>query len=130
MARQAKPANEDNRSRPERKALRGANYLHSKTIGTSVSYPLQILNVSDNGMKLRWDSSQKLPFLENTLIEISLPIKLGKDLPEQVIKYLAKVVRLEGLEGGEVEGQEFGIKMIFLEPKNHQMWKEAVSYLH
>lgn len=128
MARSAKPQTDEGKHRrPERKDLRDQSYLHSKTIGTSISYPMQILNVSDNGMKLRWDNSQKLPFMENTLIEIAVPIKLGEGLPEQMTHYLAKVVRLSGEEG---ENQEFGVKMIFLEPQSQQIWKEAVSYLH
>lgn len=127
MARSPKAAHDESRSRSERKEVKSPHYLQSKTIGTSMSFLMQILDVSHTGMKLRWDSGQKMPFLENTLIEVSVPIRLGKGLPEQTIQSLAKVVRTE--ESGE-KPQEFGIKMIFLEPHSHQLWKEAVSYLH
>lgn len=127
MARQAKPTGDDGRNRPERKTVKSPSYLQSKTIGTSLSYPLKILNVSDSGMKLLWDNEHQLPFMENTLIELSLPIKLRKDMPEYEMNYLAKVVRMTD---GDNDQQVFGVKLIFLEPQSHQMWKEAVSYLH
>lgn len=128
MVRQNKPVKEDGHNkRPKRISVNTPHYLHSKTIGTSISYPMQILDVSENGMKLRCSTEQKLPFMQNTLIEVSLPIKLGEGLPEQVIQYLAKVVRLTDDDQAE---QEYGIKLIFLEPDSHQIWKEAVTYLH
>lgn len=128
MVRQTKTAKEDGHSkRPQRKSVTTPHYLRSKTIGTSISYPMQILDVSENGMKLRGEAEQNLPFMENTLIEVSLPVRLGENLPEQVIQTLAKVVRLED---DDRAAKDYGIKLIFLEPGCHQLWKEAVTYLH
>jgi hypothetical protein len=97
----------------------------SKTIGTDVSFRLNTENVSRSGMLLRWGQTRPIPFIENTIIEMTIDPK-GELLHRPVI-CLGKIVRKRGTYAqGDLE---FGIAIIQIDNADLDVWESCLEEL-
>jgi hypothetical protein len=99
--------------------------VHSKTIGTALSYKLKTEDISISGLLLTWEHNTQVPFLINTLVEMQIdPTCQWLDRP---LNCVGKVVRRFGTDG--VLGTKFGITIVQMDPNSIQEWENCVSTL-
>lgn len=102
--------------------------VHAKTFGTVGFYSLQSVNVSRSGMLISAARDRSVPFLENTLLEVTLVP--GGHWLFQPVHCLAKVVRVG--ESTDRRGNShscFGVKFIEFQDAGQNIWDKTVSNL-
>lgn len=114
----------ESRVRAQRMDVDGSMVVDSKTLGTSITYRLTTRNVSKSGMLLSWNNDSHVPFIVNTLIEMT--IDPGARWLSQPVPCLGKVVRRE--EGGSA-GASFGIRIIQIDNSDLEAWEACVGSL-
>ena len=110
------------RVRAPRVALEESIVVESKTLGTNVSYRLTTHNVSKSGLLLHWSNDSRLPFIINTLIEMT--IDPGAVVLKQPVNCLGKIVRKEGSVP-----TEFGVRIVQIDNSDLEAWESCVSVL-
>lgn len=99
--------------------------VHAKTFGTVGFYSLQSVNVSRSGMLIGSGKDRFVPFLENTLLEITLVP--GGHWLFQPVHCLAKVVRVGERTDRRGNAQTcFGLKFIEFQDEGQNIWDKTV----
>lgn len=103
----------------------------SKTIGTDAAYSLSTVDVSRSGMLLNWQRRQRVPFIVNTILELTIDPQ-GQILGDP-LTCLGKVVRRDRAataEAGEVEGAiELAIQIVQIDPQDLDQWESCLTEL-
>jgi hypothetical protein len=95
-----------------------------QTIGTDLSYSLEVLNMSMSGLLLKWERSQSLPFIEKTIIEII--VDPNASILQAPVRYMGQVVRrVKKLD--EPSGMLLGVKILQMDEFNRDLWSECVE---
>ena len=115
---------ENARARSNRKSLAGPMIVESNTIGSAIQFPLLSENISKSGLLLMWESKHKVPFQENTIIEMI--IDTGGTYLEQPLVCLGKIVRKIG---GSNKCSRFGIRIVQIDPKDQYTWEGMIQLL-
>lgn len=114
----------ETRIRAPRMEVDQALVVDSKTLGTTISYRLTTMNVSKSGLLLQWTNESHVPFIVNTLIELT--IDPGRRWLPQPVPCLGKVVRRE--EVG-VEGARFGVRIVQIDNADLEAWEGCIKAL-
>lgn len=117
--------------RPNKLAVRAARVsidlvVESKTLGTSAAYAMSTEDVSRSGLLLVWERGSKMPFIVNTLIEMTIDPK-GSCLSKPVT-CLGKVVRRDAQDSNS-QATRFGIQIVQMDPSDVQNWEGCLSEL-
>jgi hypothetical protein len=102
--------------------------VSSKTIGTGMAYNLQTLDISRSGMLLSFESSAKMPFNINTLIEMTIdPERRCLGLP---VMCLGKVVRRESEKTSRNrESTRIGVQIVQIDASDLTSWEGCLNEL-
>jgi len=102
--------------------------VHSRTIGSSVAYNLTTADVSRSGLLLVWQHDEKVPFIVNTLLELTID-PLGRCL-EKPVSCLGKVVRREddGSDRGD-SGTKLGVQIVQIDKSDQHVWEGCLGEL-
>jgi hypothetical protein len=105
----------------------------SKTIGTEAWYKMSTVDISKSGLLLSWDRNTKMPFIRNTIIEIT--IDPSSSVLKTPVTCLAKVVRRdEAMEPrpdnvrGDF-GAEVGVQIVQMDNDDLGAWVSCLSEL-
>jgi len=100
----------------------------SRTLGTEASYVLATLDVSASGLLCSFDRHGKMPFLVNTILEVT--IDPGCTLLDVPLSCLAKVVRRENdpAEKNHSTGR-LGIQILQMDQTDSTLWESCVALL-
>jgi hypothetical protein len=98
-----------------------------KTIGTSVAYQMSTENISRSGMLLSWEHKAPVPFIENTILELTIdPHSKVLDLP---VSCLGRVVRkVEQTDDGQ-RHVKFGIRIVQIDNSDLDSWENCIFNL-
>ncbi len=104
--------------------------VSSKTLGTNTVYDLSTANVSRSGLLLRWQSDAPIPFIESTILEMTVdPVGHYLGAP---VKCLGKVVRMQ-VNPRQLDGAErdvaFGIRIVQMDDHDGESWVDCLSTL-
>jgi hypothetical protein len=121
------PRMADAKSRAPRYEVGKELVVSSKTIGTSVAYNLNTENISRSGMLLTWEHNSPVPFIENTILELTIdPQTNVLDTP---VSCLGKVVRkIQRSETGEPQIQ-FGVRIVQIDGTDLDKWESCIDDL-
>ncbi len=108
--------------RATRYDVSGQLKVASKTIGTDISYALDLTNVSRTGLLLEWDQKRYVPFIENTIIEMT--IDPGKQWLQEPLNCLGKVVRRIDQRGAVIF---FGVHIVQIDNNDMLAWDSCIS---
>jgi len=122
LAKYVRPG--ESRVRAQRMDVDNSLVVDSKTLGTTITYRLTTRNVSKSGLLLSWNNDSHVPFIVNTLIEMT--IDPGSRWLTNPVPCLGKVVRRE--EGGK-QGARFGIRIIQIDNEDLENWETCVGNL-
>lgn len=102
--------------------------VSSRTIGTDASYTLATLDVSASGLLCSFDRHGKLPFIVNTILEVT--IDPGANILDAPLQCLAKVVRRENdpSERNHASGR-LGIQILQMDQNDSTLWESCVAAL-
>lgn len=95
--------------------------VESKTIGTVLSYNLATENVSRTGMLLNVGRNKRVPFLVNTILELT--VDSGTQLFERPINCLGKIVRVDGQDP---KRPRYGIHIVQIDARDLEAWEKGV----
>ena len=99
--------------------------VSAKTFGTRVSHDCVTVNVSRSGVLLAAGGPVRIPFIKNTLLELTME-RDGNWLSEPV-HCIAKVVRTREAIGNNKEVvRQFGVKIIEMNPRDEKVWESAL----
>ena len=101
--------------------------VKSKTIGTNTDYSLLTEDVSRSGILLVWARECRVPFIVNTLIEMTIDPKgtyLGKS-----VNCLGRVVRREATGQAGGHGTRLGIQIVQMENQDLSAWEGCLLEL-
>jgi hypothetical protein len=117
--------------RPNKLAVRAPRVaidlvVESKTLGTSAAYSMSTEDVSRSGLLLVWERESKMPFIVNTLIEMTIDPE-GSCLSRPVT-CLGKVVRRDA-QNGSSQTTRFGIQIVQMDSSDIQNWEGCLSEL-
>lgn len=102
--------------------------VESKTIGTSAAYKFSTEDISRSGLLLVWDRDVKMPFIVNTLLELTID-PAGSCLSRPV-SCLGKVVRREsGTEDGSGHTARLGIQIVQIDHTDLNAWEGCLTEL-
>lgn len=104
--------------------------VESRTIGTSAAYRFSTVDVSRSGLLLQWDREAKMPFIINTLLEIT--IDPTASCLEKPVLCLGKVVRREheALDGTDaVSPLRLGIQIVQIDNSDLAEWEVCLMEL-
>jgi len=121
-ARIVRPA--ESRVRAPRVTLATDLTVDAKTLGTNTTYRLSSGNVSKSGLLLQWHNDSRVPFIVNTLVEMT--IDPGTGFLRQPVNCLGKIVRREGAMDGP---SSFGVRIIQIDNADLEVWETCVGVL-
>ena len=99
--------------------------VSAKTFGTRVSHDCVTVNVSRSGVLLTAGGPARIPFIQNTLLELTL--KKDDNWLTEPVHCIAKVVRCrEALGRNREVVRQFGIKIIEMNPHDEKVWESAL----
>ena len=102
--------------------------VHSKTIGTSAEYSLYTEDVSRSGLLLVWEKDAKMPFIVNTLLELTID-PTGSCL-ERPVTCLGKVVRRDSAAAdGKGHTARLGIQIVQMDNTDLNAWEGCLAQL-
>lgn len=118
--------------RPNKLAVRAPRVpidlvVESKTLGTSAAYSMATEDVSRSGLLLIWERDSKMPFIVNTLIEMTID-PTGSCLSKPV-QCLGKVVRRDSEGDGAGHFARFGVQIVQIDPSDQQNWESCLNEL-
>lgn len=102
--------------------------VESRTIGTSAAYRFSTIDISRSGLLLAWERESKMPFIINTLLELTIDPK-GACL-EKPVNCLGKVVRREA-EHADGRGNQarIGIQIVQIDNTDLRQWEGCLTEL-
>jgi hypothetical protein len=111
------------RFRPDRSMV-----VSSKTLGTGLIYDLITENVSRSGMLLNWEHRLPIPFIESTILEMT--IDPGGEWLEKPLKCLGKIVRRE-VESSTSHYNDisFGVAIVQIDDEDQAKWERCITDL-
>ncbi len=99
--------------------------VDSKTLGTSLSYRMRTHAANKSRLVLSMGKSQKIPFIENTLLELTIDTESSwLDRPVQCI---AKVLTRD--DASDPHHAQFDVKIVQMEPTLMQKWYRSIEDL-
>lgn len=102
--------------------------VESKTIGTTAAYKFETEDISRSGLLLVWDRDVKMPFIVNTLLELTID-PAGSCLSRPVA-CLGKVVRRESsIEEGGGHATRLGIQIVQIDHSDLNTWEGCLTEL-
>jgi hypothetical protein len=102
--------------------------VESRTIGTSAAYSLYTEDISRSGLLLIWDREVKMPFIVNTLLELTIDPR-GSCL-DKPVSCLGKVVRREASSAdGKGHQTRLGIQIVQIDNTDLSAWEGCLSEL-
>jgi hypothetical protein len=99
----------------------------SRTIGTDAAYQLYTEDISRSGLLLVWDRDIKMPFIVNTLLELTIDPK-GTCL-DRPVTCLGKVVRREADPESGSFSARLGIQIVQIDNTDLVEWEGCVNEL-
>lgn len=118
-----------NKGRAPRFDVKSQVQVQTKTLGAEVSYGLTTRNVSRSGLLLSWEQGSRVPFIENTLVEMT--IDPHKSLLETPVQCLGKVVRRVD-KSAHVDRQsvaDFGVQIVQIDGDDLSNWEACIATL-
>ncbi len=112
----------DTRVRATRYDVAGALKVTSKTIGTAITYKLELNNVSRTGLLLHWDHQRHVPFIENTIIEMT--IDPNSFWLKEPLSCLGKVVRRIDQRNNRIY---FGVHIVQIDNNDLLAWENCIG---
>ena len=105
--------------------------VESKTIGTEAWCKMTTVDISKSGMLLTWSRKSKMPYIENTIIELTIDPD-GRHFKAPVF-CLAKVVRKAKPEKsasyrGDL-GRELGVQIVQIDNDDYDVWENCLNQL-
>jgi hypothetical protein len=100
--------------------------VSSKTIGTDCAYTMTVGNISRSGMLLNWNQALKIPFLENTILDLVIDPK--QKILNTPVSCLAKVVRKNVVTGTDTYVQ-FGVRIVQIDNSDVEIWDNCLESL-
>ncbi len=100
--------------------------VNSKTIGTYLTYKLSTENLSRSGLLLEWQQNRPIPFIENTILEMT--IDPGANILGKPLQCLGKIVRRKESNARSGETQ-FGVSIIQIEQEDMEQWHSCIEEL-
>ncbi len=102
--------------------------VRSKTIGTSNDYSFFTEDISRSGLLLLWEKDVKMPFIVNTLLELTIdPTSACLEKP---VSCLGKVVRRDCTSpDGKGHGTRLGIQIVQIDNSDLVAWEGCLSEL-
>lgn len=102
--------------------------VSSKTIGTDANYSFYTEDISRSGLLLVWEKDVKMPFIVNTLLELT--IDPASACLEKPVSCLGKVVRREGTSpDGKGHGTRLGIQIVQIDNSDLSNWENCLNQL-
>lgn len=102
--------------------------VESKTIGTTASYCFYTEDISRSGLLLVWDREARLPFIVNTLVELTIDPK-GTCL-DRPVNCLGKVVRRESNSPDAQSNQaRLGVQIVQIDHSDLHAWEGCLAQL-
>ena len=98
--------------------------VESKTIGTSAAYKLATVDISRSGLLLSWERKSKMPFIENTIVEMT--IDKSSHYLKNPLTCLGKVVRRDEEDG---QPTRLGIQIVQIDNSDLSAWEGCVTEL-
>jgi hypothetical protein len=100
--------------------------VKAKTFGTRIAHDFHTINISKSGFLLASGHNVKVPFIQNTLLELALEVD-GFWIKEPV-NCLGKVVRCLELRDARNESiKHYGIRITEMSGKDEQVWEKTLS---
>ena len=100
----------------------------SKTLGTEASYAMSTMDVSKSGLLLAWDRKVRMPFIENTLIEMT--IDPGSKALSAPVPCLGKVIRrVDRPTDGNQEASLIGVQIVQMDGDDINVWEKCLDQL-
>ena len=114
-----------NRIQNARFEIKPSLTVSAKTFGTRISHNCITVNVSRSGVLLTARGATHIPFIQNTLLELTLKND-GQWLSEPV-HCIGKVVRCREVMGHNKElVRQFGVRIIEMTPHDERVWESAL----
>lgn len=116
--------------RPETRRVRAPRVpvdliVESRTIGTSFTYDLMTEDISRSGLLLVWDRDVKMPFIVNTIIEMTIdPKSLCLNKP---VNCLGKVVRRQ--DESDESSVQLGVQIVQIDNTDLCAWEGCLTEL-
>ena len=102
--------------------------IEARTLGTNQVYSLGTVDVSRSGILASWSRRGRLPYLVNTILEITID-PTGSMLASPV-NCLAKVVRRDVLADERTHSAgELGIQILQMDQSDAATWENCVAAL-
>jgi hypothetical protein len=102
--------------------------VESRTIGTTAAYSFATEDISRSGLLLVWERDARMPFIVNTLLEMTIDPK-GSCLSNPVT-CLGKVVRREGNAAeGQGNSARLGVQIVQIDNSDLVAWESCISEL-
>lgn len=102
--------------------------VESRTIGTAAAYCFETEDISRSGMLLVWDRDVKMPFIVNTLLEMTID-PAGSCLGHPV-SCLGKVVRRDaGDDESKGHSARLGIQIVQIDNSDLMAWEGCLTEL-
>ena len=98
-------------------------HVDSRTIGTNANYKLSTEDVSRSGLLLVWDRETAMPFIENTILELT--IDPDSNCLGDPVNCLGKVVRREESGGASV----LGVQIVQMDNSDMDIWEGCLTEL-
>ena len=98
--------------------------VESKTLGTTMSYVLEADNLSRTGMLLNVGKNVRVPFLVNTLLELTVDTRGA--LFEKPVECLGKIVRLDRDDESKAQ---YGVHIVQIDTRELEAWERTVERL-
>jgi len=106
----------------------GSLMVATKTIGTNLTFKLTTENVSRSGMLLSWENKVRIPFIENTLIEMM--IDPDAKVLDEPVACLGKIIRkLDGHADNGALRLSFGVQIVQMDNTDLEQWEACLAAL-
>lgn len=115
---------QDSKVRAKRIGVTQSVDVESRTLGTLMTYNMSTGNVSRSGLLLQVGTNRKVPYLVNTIVELTV----DKDCQmfDRPVSCLGKVVRVT-LDGER--RPQYGVQIIQLDGDDLSVWEKGVNEL-
>jgi len=102
--------------------------VESKTLGTQAAYRMSTLDVSKSGLLLSWERKGRMPFIENTILEMT--IDPSSDSLNMPVLCLGKVIRRVDKEADELDDSAYiGVQIVQMEGQDINVWEQCLDEL-
>lgn len=102
--------------------------VKAKTFGSPVPFKLSTSNVSLSGLLITSDANESIPFVVNTIVELTVGPAPG--LIKDPVNFVGKIVRKSAVfmkDGKPLI--DFGVKIVDMDDKNCALWRTFMETL-